>query len=315
MTPPRDHRATTFQLKQNPELSIENYRKVLSPFAGAYEAGAKLAQSNPASGEKVRRIDTHEDPAAKEALRRALQDKFRRVYESPQSGKHSRPANLTYEAPLKPTLEPVQAAKPTPAKQPARAESRSDSKRRAASFAELPLKPVLPAQPRKQSDSHVGVLPAPQDANRYFQPPRMQARPHTAHVETTPRASPPVRDVPDLAPTSQTARVQRDQHVEQEPPTPSGLSACSQCSGARAKGMEYICVHCENKERETEKAAAMARNRELERQRGEASRGQLEAAREKELLELNAFRQRMNADMLAAMQDHNAKQARLKDEG
>ena len=314
VTPPKDHRTTTFQLKQNPDFSVESYRKVLSPFAGAYEAGAKLMQSNPPSAEKVRRIDTHEDPAAKEALRHALQEKFRRVYESPQSSKRPPPrsAEPASEAPLKRQIEPVpqrpleatQAVQLTPAKPSPRAASAHDVKPRAASFAVVPQKPThIHAQQRKASDSHIGSQPAPQDANRYFLSPRAPARPYTAQI-----ATPPVQDHPQLACD------EPKRPVDKEPPTPSGLSECSQCSGARAKGMEYICVHCENKEHELAKTAALLRDRELEKQRGAEHRGRLEAARDHELAELNVFRQRQNADMLAAMQDHNARQARLKED-
>ncbi len=99
--------------------------------------------------------------------------------------------------------------------------------------------------------------------------------------------------------------------------TPSNASSigskqCSQCSGSPAKGMEYICVHCLNKEMSTEKKQREQWEKSQARVPDPTMQRKMEEAQRKYAEELAAFRKQMSTEMKSALLQSTEKKERQK---
>ncbi len=322
-TPPRDLRASHIPFQQiNPSISMDEYRKVLSPFHG-------VPYQEPSSAIKTRERASSR-ASAKEQVRQTLQQRFRRVFESPAGKKggceltpHAGPSASMIQS------QPHVTARAEERRAPSTPRAQEEPRGRAA-------EPLRPAEKRAQSKAECGYRQLPKE---FYQPQpksrtKVSDRPYCPPAAATTKESKmpvPSREeeapkaIPESIPAAEKKRTETMVPAAPQEPgmfPPAGseegakspLSECSKCSGARAKGMEYVCVQCENQEIDTERKqrerAQLAEDRKVD----DSLQKTVEELRKRKTDELVAFRQRTNCEMKVALQEVEGRKIREAEE-
>jgi len=287
-TPPRDHRASTVPLKASPEVCFDEYKKVVSPFPNCNLTNSKIVDIAASPNTKGTKESDIVAKAQRELARKTLQEKFKRVYESPadsRKGSMLKTSQIPYHEKEVTQAPQIAEKHEEPEKKPIRSQSNAAIMPRKDSEPLKPSPSYSRADSRKYSDSKI--------------------------VSTKKADISPKLHEQKVAPV----KIQYTQPIPNDDiKTPSARSQCSDCSGSAAKGMEYICVHCENKELENDKKRQSLQEKMMKTQVDSEAKKKLEEAKIKQLEEHAEFRKRMNDEMRNSILQSTEKKSREKNE-